>query len=132
MSGLAEHLGGEQRSEALAEALAAAKAIRDKHARAEALSELAEHLGGEQRSEALAEALSAAKAIGDEYYRAEAVSELVTHLSDEHLADAFVGWVTTRIPRTRLLSQFGAFHKIIANDPVGVLAAITDTRDWYA
>ncbi len=86
LAALAPHLPEPQRAEALAEALATARAIEDANRRAEALAALAPHLVEPERSqvlaEALAEALAAARAIEDAHGRAEALLALAPKLPE--------------------------------------------------
>jgi hypothetical protein len=81
MAALAPQLQGEARQQALAEGLAAARAIKSEWGRAEALAALAPQL----EADLLAEGLAAARAIGDERYGTQALSALVPHVEGELL-----------------------------------------------
>ena len=74
--------------QALAEALAAARAIGDEWRRAEALTGLAPRLPADLQQQALVEALAAARSIGEEGSRAEALVGLAPHLPADLLAEA--------------------------------------------
>jgi hypothetical protein len=76
LAALAPHLPEPQRAEALAEALATARAIEDANRRAKALAALAPHLP----PALLAEALAAARAIEGAYSRAKTLAALAQHL----------------------------------------------------
>ncbi len=84
------------RSELLVSAVAAAKAIGDERARAEALIALAPHLAPKLRDEALREALAAAGAIDDEYSRALALTALAPHLAPEQVGEALAAAKATK------------------------------------
>jgi hypothetical protein len=81
LGSLVPHLAPEQKSKALAEALAAG----DGEHCAEALGSLAPYL---------AEALAAATAIGDEWQRARALRSLARHLAPEQMAEALAAATT--------------------------------------
>jgi hypothetical protein len=83
---LAPYLAPEQFDEALAAALAVAKAVRDGDKRSFVLAALAPHLVPER----LGEAFEAARAIGSESARARALAALAPQLGREQLSEALM------------------------------------------
>jgi len=61
----------------LQEALAAARAVEDRHLRAEVLTEMVSHVPDSMQREVLVEALTTAQRLGDERWRAEALVGLI-------------------------------------------------------
>jgi hypothetical protein len=128
----------ERRRRALAEALAAARAIGDEGSRARALAAVAPQLTDPAQ---LAEALAAARAIGHEGSRAEALAAVAPQLTD--LADADRAPLSAalldeaaQIPRHRCLEVVESSAALTAaiggEDAVAALArAIRDTAAWY-
>jgi hypothetical protein len=100
---LAPHLP----ADLLANALAAARAIRGAYPCAKALAGMALHLPPEERPAALADALAAALAISDENHRAEALAGLAPHLPPEVLPEALDALLGTcaRLPRPQAISR---------------------------
>ncbi|MBN1810840.1 MAG: hypothetical protein JXA14_03295 [Anaerolineae bacterium] len=90
LTALASQLRGTQREEVLAEALAAARAIRRGWMRPEALAALALQFTGVQRKKVLREALAAARAIRDGRLRAHALAALAPQLTGEGRKEALV------------------------------------------
>jgi hypothetical protein len=100
LAALAPHPPEPQRAEALAEALATARAIEDANRRAKALATARAIEDANRRAKAfaalvphlpphlLAEALAAARAIGDPVRRAEALEALAPHLPPQLLVEA--------------------------------------------
>jgi hypothetical protein len=80
----------------LADALAAARAIRSDSNRARALAALAPHLPAEQQPAVYADALAAARAIRSDSDRARALAALAPHLPPHLLADALAAARTIR------------------------------------
>jgi hypothetical protein len=83
LSDLTPHLNEELKAQALQEALAAAREIKDEQWRASAWSALAPYLNDELKAQALQEALAAAREINGEDFRASALSDLAPHLGNE-------------------------------------------------
>ena len=84
LGSIAAHIPGERKAEILAEALAAATAVRGDVPRARAISVLAPHLSATLQANALA----AVRTIQDEASRAEVLGDLAPHLSPELKAAA--------------------------------------------
>jgi hypothetical protein len=78
---LASQLVGNQKKQALVEALDSAWEIRDERDRAKALAKIAPHLPKEQRKTILTEALIAMQAIEDKYWRVQLLGGLVHYLA---------------------------------------------------
>ncbi|HXG32350.1 MAG TPA: hypothetical protein VNJ11_03215 [Bryobacteraceae bacterium] len=98
LSALAPHLAEPERSQVLAEALAAARAIpiKDTHGRAKALADLALHLAEPERTRVLSEALAAVRASSNPRSRAYAVEALAPHLPPHLLAEALAAALPPR------------------------------------
>jgi hypothetical protein len=124
----------------LAEALSAARAIRDEQARAAALIPLAPHLP----AGLLSEALNAARAIGDVGYRSRALAALVLRLVVLPSQDLRPLWAQT-LPclaaRTRrdLLTDLRSLTPVLlalarrnaSTELREVAQAITDVARWW-
>ena len=80
LANLTLYLPPHLRQRALADALQAARSIRDADARADALAALAPHLPPDLRQQALTEAFQAAQSIESGYARADALAALAPHL----------------------------------------------------
>ncbi|QFZ20348.1 hypothetical protein [Saccharothrix syringae] len=102
LTGLLDHLPEPDRTTALADALAAVRAITDGVQRAEQVGALAPHLP----DHLLAQAFATATAIGDEQARADAVVRLLHYLPDSFVPDvlAIARATDDRFGRAKILS----------------------------
>ena len=123
----------------MAEALAAAKAIRDQTVRVRALGLLGSHLPPEHQSEVLAEALAAAKGIRDERSRAQALKSLAPYISPTQ----YVVFITSLVEAAARLSRSGALESISASVHISaalggvesleiIRRTIKDVTRWYS
>ncbi len=94
---VATHLQAKEplRTEVLAEALAAARAIESERSRALTLSTLAPNLPETKRAEVLQEALVAARAIADKKSRADVLNALAPHLPEAKRAEVLAEALAT-------------------------------------
>jgi hypothetical protein len=101
----------------LADALAAARTIRDADDQVAALAALAPHLPAEQQPAVYAEALAAARTIANEYRRFRALAALAPHLAaTPALDEQFVPTLRTLAQRGRpaLLADLWALQPWLA------------------
>jgi hypothetical protein len=125
LSAIAPFLPLEQKHQALAEALAAAREIEDAYTRAHALTALAAHF-----PEVLPEALAVAKGIGSEWDRAKALTALAPRLAELPRPVLYPPWDETlprlaRRTRPDLLTDLRALVPVI--HALGGEAAIAET-----
>ncbi|MBC7242642.1 MAG: hypothetical protein H5T60_09380, partial [Anaerolineae bacterium] len=118
LADLAPLLPPDLRTQALQEALAAARQIEDEDARADALADLAPLLPPDLRTQALQETLAAARQIEDEDDRARALADLASGLAGLPRAELYALWrETLRVLAARrrrsLLSDLGALKEVI-------------------
>jgi hypothetical protein len=102
LSAIAPYLSLNARTQALADALAAALAIEGRFERILALIDLAPHLPEDLQWRALQEALTATRSLRDENERSRALVVLAPHLAQEQMADAVADAYTILEPLERV------------------------------